>query len=118
MILQFWKSKSIIQNFNRMCCYCCYLCFHLELNLLSRIDHIYSPKEREVFRLFLEAVVRLEPYGNLSTTDALNIPVPNMKIGDMEDLIDKLCGDHWFIDVVSCSCINIFQNVLMVDRCP
>lgn len=65
-----------------------------------RIDHVYTVKEREVFRLLLENIVRNENYGTLSSTEALNC-IPNMRAGDVQDVIDKLVSDQWFVETVS-----------------
>ena len=65
-------------------------------SVMERIDHIYSTKERTAFRKLLEAVVRYEPYGTISTTEALNLQV-QMRPGEIQDLIEQFVGDKWFI---------------------
>lgn len=45
--------------------------------------------------------MRDEPYGNLSTMDALNLHIPNMRPGEIQDLIEKLVTDQWFVEMVS-----------------
>ncbi|XP_034256851.1 non-structural maintenance of chromosomes element 1 homolog [Thrips palmi] len=64
---------------------------------MEKIDHVYSVKEREVFRLLLENIVRNENYGTLSSMEALNC-IPNMRAGDVQDIIDKLVADQWFVE--------------------
>lgn len=66
-------------------------------SVMEKIDHIYSVKEREVFRLLLENIVRSENYGSLSLMEALNC-IPNMRAGDVQDIIEKLVADQWFVE--------------------
>ncbi|XP_026272043.1 uncharacterized protein LOC113202157 [Frankliniella occidentalis] len=70
-------------------------------SIFEKLNHTYTLKEREMFRLLLEAVVMAGTYGSVSTMDALHLNVPNMKAGDIQDTIDKLISDQWFIETDS-----------------
>lgn len=88
---------------------------HMTLHyVFSRIDHKYSPKEREVFRVLLEAIVMSGTYGSVSSTDALHLNVPNASLGPgaMQDLLSRLIADQWFIETVSCVLWQYFVSKL------
>ncbi|KAK3927724.1 Non-structural maintenance of chromosomes element 1-like protein [Frankliniella fusca] len=69
--------------------------------IFEKVNHAYTIREREVFRLLLEAVVMAGTYGSVSTMDALHLNVPNMKAGEIQDTIDKLVSDQWFLETDS-----------------
>lgn len=71
-----------------------------ESSIMEKIDHIYSPKEREIFRVLIEAIILSGTYGSISSMDALHLNIPNgyVRPGEMQDAIEKIVADKWLIE--------------------